>query len=73
MRYATPVESSASKRLSTNIKEKYKNVPWKDITGMREKLIHGYFGIDFNAVWDTVKKDIPELKKDITRIIKEFE
>ena len=52
----------ASKRLSAEIKGKYLEIPWKDITGMRDKLIHDYFGVDLDAVWDTVEKDIPMLK-----------
>lgn len=43
------------------------------IAGMRDKLIHGYFGVDIDAVWDTVKRDIPELKDEIKRIIDEIE
>lgn len=52
----------ASKRLSAEIKERYLEIPWKDIMGMRDKLIHDYFGVDLDAVWDTVEKDIPMLK-----------
>jgi uncharacterized protein with HEPN domain len=58
----------AVKRLSNEIKEKYTDVPWKDIVGMRNKLIHNYFGVDVDAVWETVKKDIPVLKKKLIGI-----
>jgi len=61
----------ATKRLSNEIREKYSDIPWKDIAGMRDKLIHGYFGIDIDAVWDTVKKDAPVLKKKLMDITKE--
>jgi len=63
----------ATKRLSNEIREKYPDVPWKDMAGMRDKLIHGYFGVDITAVWDTVKKDIPSLKNEIENIVKEQE
>ncbi len=63
----------AAKRLSNEIKEKYPNLPWKDMAGMRDKLIHDYFGVDLDAVWDTVEKDIPLLKKEIKEIIKSEE
>jgi uncharacterized protein with HEPN domain len=41
----------ATKRLSKETKEKYPDIPWKDIAGMRDKLIHDYFGVDIDAVW----------------------
>ena len=59
----------ASKKLTQVIKEKYANVPWKKIAGMRDKLIHDYMGVDIDAVWDTVKKDIPELKTKLRSTI----
>jgi uncharacterized protein with HEPN domain len=51
----------ASKRLSKSFKAKHPDIPWKAVAGMRDKLIHDYFGIDYNAVWDTAIKDIPFL------------
>ena len=51
----------ATKRLSKDFTQRYPEIPWKDIAGMRDKLIHGYFGVDLDAVWDTAKKDIPKL------------
>lgn len=61
----------ATKRLSTKFKNKYRHIPWKDIAGMRDKLIHDYLGVDIEAVWDTVKKDIPVLKKEVKKILSE--
>lgn len=59
----------ASKKLSKEFKEKYPQIPWRDISGMRDKLIHDYFGIDLDAVWDTISKDIPELEDRLKDII----
>ncbi len=41
-----------------------------DISGMRDKLIHGYFGVDIDAVWDTIQNDIPKLKNGVKKILK---
>ena len=60
------VIGDASKRLSDEYKASYEDIPWKDIAGMRDKLIHDYFGTDIGAVWDTAKDDIPSLKSKLT-------
>ncbi|WP_319508197.1 DUF86 domain-containing protein [uncultured Methanolobus sp.] len=52
----------ATKNLSSNTTEKNPHVPWKEIAGMRDKLIHVYFGVDLEEVWNTITKDIPYLK-----------
>jgi uncharacterized protein with HEPN domain len=62
----------ATKNLSSSLREKYPYVHWRGIAGMRDKLIHNYFSVDINAVWDTVKKDIPYLKKVVLTIIQEL-
>jgi len=52
----------ATKNIPDVIKEKYPQIPWKDITGMRDKLIHAYSDVDLNLVWITIQKRLPELK-----------
>ena len=59
----------ATKNLSDDIRNHSKEIPWKKLAGMRDKLIHGYFTVDLKEVWITVKKDISILKKDIERIL----
>ncbi len=62
----------AVKNLSDEIKRKYCEVNWKGIAGMRDKLIHAYFGVDPQIVWETVKVRIPELKIQIRKILEEL-
>ena len=63
------IMGEATKRLTEEIKEIYSDIPWKKIAGTRDKLIHDYFGVDIDAVWDTASKDLPDLKKQIKEII----
>lgn len=59
----------ATKNLSQNLRDKYPQIPWSDIAGMRDRLIHHYFGVDLKAVWNTVRVDIPTLKSEILAIL----
>jgi uncharacterized protein with HEPN domain len=61
----------AAMRLPPSIKTKYPDVPWKDMVAMRNKVIHEYFGVDAEILWQTVKDDIPALRPLIKEIIKE--
>ena len=61
----------AAKNLSRELKRKYPHIPWKEIAGMRDKLIHQYFGVNLDLVWETVKTKLPELKNQISIILKE--
>lgn len=60
----------AVKNLSEDFKGKYQFIPWKRIASMRDKLIHEYFGVDIERVWDTIQKDLPLLKEQISKILK---
>ncbi|OQX79822.1 MAG: DUF86 domain-containing protein [Bacteroidetes bacterium 4484_249] len=63
----------ASKKIPADIKYKWKEIEWKNMSGMRNKLIHDYFGINYSIVWDVVKNKIPDLTKQIEKVIKENE
>mgnify|MGYP001567059987 CR=1 FL=1 len=59
----------ATRNLSKEFRYNHTDIPWKDMAGMRDKLIHQYFGVDIAAVWDTVTADIPGLKASVTKIL----
>ena len=59
----------AVKNLSVDFIDQYPHVPWKNIAGMRDKLIHHYFGINVDIVWEVVRIEIPKLEKQIEEIL----
>ena len=61
----------AAKNLPDSFKKKYPQIPWQKISGARDKLIHHYFGVDLDAVWDIVIEDLPFLKSQIEKILKQ--
>ena len=60
----------AVKKIPEEIKKKYADVEWKEAAGFRDVLIHDYFGIDLEAVWDTVRNNIPSFKKQVVNVLK---
>lgn len=62
----------ASKHLSSELLEKYHDIEWRDIKDLRNLLLHEYFGIDFEIVWNAVYEDLPKLKVVIETILKEL-
>jgi len=70
--YCLQVIGEAVKNIPEEIKEKYQEIPWRNVVGMRDRLIHGYFTVDFERVWETVKRDLPPLKEAINKILKEM-
>ncbi|MBI4824678.1 MAG: DUF86 domain-containing protein [Nitrospirae bacterium] len=59
----------ATKNLSPEFKEKYPDVEWKEMAGLRDKLIHFYFGVDWDTVWDVIKNKIPELEGKLKKLL----
>ena len=68
---AIEVVGEAGNKIPEDIKNKYP-VPWREITNMRNRIIHGYFDVDVEEVWTAVKKDMKELKPLIQKIIKDY-
>ncbi|MFH0752921.1 MAG: DUF86 domain-containing protein [archaeon] len=62
----------AVKNISKSLKDKHKDIGWKEIVGTRDKMIHHYFGVDLDIVWNIIKINLPELKKKVLKIKKEL-
>jgi uncharacterized protein with HEPN domain len=63
----------AVKQLPDDLTSKYSQIEWRAIAGMRNKLIHDYFGVDYDLVWDALISKIPQLQREITQIIRDEE
>ena len=59
----------AASRLPDEFKEKYSEVEWYKVVGLRHRIVHEYFGIDLEIIWHILQKDLPELRQKITRIM----
>ncbi len=59
----------ATKNLAPDFTAKHPYVNWKNMAGMRDRLIHGYFGVDYEIVWDVVRNELPSLKPKIEELI----
>lgn len=58
----------AAKNIPDSVKSKNKSIPWNEISGMRNRIVHEYFNVDVEILWKAVQEDIPELKKQIHKI-----
>ena len=62
--------SEAAKHVPAGFRNHYPQISWYEIIKMRELLIHEYFGVDLDLIWESVKKDLPKLKKGVEKILK---
>lgn len=70
---ALEIIGEAVKNIPDDIRKDYPEIPWKDMAGMRNKVIHEYFGVKLKIVWKTVKEKIPPLKPIFEKILKDLE
>jgi uncharacterized protein with HEPN domain len=62
----------AARRVSDELKARHADIPWSQIIGMRNILVHDYFGVDLEEVWSTTMRDIPDLKRKIEPLLQEL-
>ena len=69
---AIEIVGEAVKNIPESLKSMYPEVPWKAIAGMRDKLIHQYFRVDVDVLWETTQQDVPQLKVLVKRVIEDL-
>ena len=73
VRSAIKVIGEAAKNVPDTIKEKHQDIPWREMAALRDKIIHGYFRIDYSIVWNVISDDLPAIEPKISALIKELE
>ena len=61
----------ASKSIPLTVRRSYPNIPWAQMNGMRNVLVHEYFGVDIKIIWHAIKKNLPSLRKQLQLLLKE--
>jgi uncharacterized protein with HEPN domain len=69
---ALEVIGEAAKKIPEPVRGRFPDIPWKDAAGMRDKLIHDYTGVDSKVLWETLRDDIPPLRKAVRKALKEL-
>lgn len=63
----------ATKQIPESLRRRHPEIPWKSMAGMRDRLVHAYFGIDYKLVWEAIKRQIPDLKPKLKALLTELE
>jgi len=66
---AIEIVGEATKNIPQPLREQYAQIPWKSIAGMRDKVVHQYFGVNLQVLWDTVQQDLPRLQPAIAQML----
>ncbi len=70
---ALEIIGEATKQVPPWVRRRYPQIPWRQMAGMRDVLIHGYFGVDFEVVWKTLRQDVPRVREAVAKILGELE
>ncbi len=70
---ALEVVGEAAGHIPADVRNAYPDVPWSKVVGMRDIVIHGYFGVDLEVIWKTVREDLPPLREAAGRMLEEIE
>jgi uncharacterized protein with HEPN domain len=69
---ALEIIGEATKNLPLSLRDQYPQIPWREMAGMRDKIIHGYRNVNLEIVWDTVKGRIPAVKPMVQQILEDY-
>jgi len=69
---ALEIIGEATKKIPKFFRKKYPKIPWKKMAGMRDKMIHDYFGVDLKVIWKTIKNEVPTVKPYLKEVVEDI-